>query len=101
LQEFEIFDTEAERKKAVLRAIEKVAKHLGNTPAICRSCYIHPAVLDGYLDGSLLKSLAEETRKYLAENIEGMSAEEAAVTAFLRVRLAELTEQNASSREAA
>ena len=101
LQEFEIFETEAERKKAVLRAIEKVAKHLGNTPAICRSCYIHPAVLDGYLDGSLLNSLAEDTRKYLAENIEGMSAEEAAVTAFLRVRLAELSEQNASSRQAA
>src|SRR4030081_2944030 len=101
LQEFSIFETEAERKKAVLRAIEKVAKQLGNTPAICRSCYIHPAVLDGYLDGSLLNSLAEDTRKYLAENIEGMSAEEAAVTAFLRVRLAELTEQNASSRQAA
>ena len=101
LREFELFDTEAERKKAVLRAVEKVAKHLGNTPAICRSCYIHPAVLDGYLDGSLLKSLAEETRNYLAENIEGMSAEEAAVTAFLRVRLGEMMEQSASSREAA
>jgi DNA topoisomerase-1 len=101
LQEFELFDTDAERKKAVLRAVDKVAKHLGNTPAICRSCYIHPAVLDGYLDGTLLKSLAEETRNYLAENIEGMSAEEAAVTAFLRVRLGELTEQSASSREAA
>jgi DNA topoisomerase I len=101
LREFELFDTEAERKKAVLRAVEKVAKHLGNTPAICRSCYIHPAVLDGYLDGSLLKSLAEETRNYLAENIEGISAEEAAVTAFLRVRLGEMMEQSASSREAA
>ncbi|MBV8493022.1 MAG: DNA topoisomerase IB [Alphaproteobacteria bacterium] len=101
LQQFELFDTEAERKKAVLRAVEKVAKHLGNTPAICRSCYIHPAVLDGYLDGSLLKSLSEDTRNYLAENIEGMSAEEAAVTAFLRVRLGELAEQNASGREAA
>src|SRR5690242_12042731 len=101
LREFELFDTDAERKKAVLRAVEKVAKHLGNTPAICRSCYIHPAVLDGYLDGSLLKSLAEETRNYLAENIEGISAEEAAVTAFLRVRLGEMMEQSASSREAA
>src|SRR5437764_290841 len=90
LQEFELFDTEVERKRAVLRAIEKVAKHLGNTPAICRSCYIHPAVLEGYLDGSLLKSLAEDTRKYLAENMEGMRAEEAAVTAFLLVRLAEI-----------
>src|SRR3984893_11255259 len=36
LQEFELFDTEAKRK----RAVEKVAKHLGNTPAICRRCYI-------------------------------------------------------------
>jgi hypothetical protein len=45
--------------------------------------------------------LADEPRKYLAQNIEGMSAEEAAVPAFLRVRLGELTEQNASSREAA
>ena len=52
-------------------------------------------------DGSLLTTLAEETRNYLAEKIEGMSAEEAAVTAFLRVRLGELTEQSASSREAA
>jgi DNA topoisomerase-1 len=59
LQEFELFDTEAKRKRAVVRAVEKVAKHLGNTPAICRRCYIHPAIFDGYLDGTLLTTLTE------------------------------------------
>jgi DNA topoisomerase-1 len=45
-------------KKAQLEAIKQVAKRLGNTPAVCRKCYIHPAVLDGYLDGSLRRALA-------------------------------------------
>jgi len=96
LREFEAFDSEVDRKRAVVRAVEKVAKHLGNTPTICRRCYIHPAVLEGYLDGTMLRALAENTRKYLAENIDGMSAEEAAVTAFLRLRLDELAKQNRS-----
>jgi len=45
-------------KKAQVAAIKAVAKRLGNTPAICRKCYIHPAVLEGYLDGSLRSMLA-------------------------------------------
>jgi DNA topoisomerase I len=93
LQEFELFDTEAKKKRAVVRAVEKVAKHLGNTPAICRRCYIHPAIFDGYLDGTLLTTLKDQTHAYLAENVAGMSAEEAAVTAFLRLRLGELEKQ--------
>src|SRR3954451_14716165 len=52
LREFEQFDTASQRKKAVVRAIENVAKHLGNTPAICRKCYIHPAIFEAYVDGS-------------------------------------------------
>jgi DNA topoisomerase-1 len=90
LQEFEFFDTEARKKQAVVRAVEKVAKHLGNTPAICRRCYIHPAIFDGYFDGTLLSTLKGQTRKYLAENLGGMSAEEMAVAAFLSLRLSEL-----------
>lgn len=90
LREFEQFDTQAQRKKAVLRAIEKVAKHLGNTPAICRKCYIHPAIFEAYIDGSLISALADHARGYLEDNIEVMRAEEAAVTAFLRMRLEDL-----------
>ena len=81
-------DSESRRKKAIIRAVEKVARHLGNTPAVCRRCYIHPAILDGYVDGTLLEALAAKAETYLKENIEHMSAEEAAVTAFLRLRLA-------------
>jgi DNA topoisomerase-1 len=93
LQEFEVFDSEAKRKHAIVRAVEKVAKHLGNTPAICRRCYVHPAIFDGYLDGTLLKTLQEKTQAYLAENVTGLSAEEAAVVAFLRLRLGELNKE--------
>jgi DNA topoisomerase-1 len=98
LREFAKLDGEAKRKKAIIRAVEKVARHLGNTPAICRRCYIHPAILDGYLDGSLLGALAAKTQAYLKENIEGMSAEEAAVTAFLRLRLGDLAEKSRTQR---
>ena len=94
LQEFELFDTEAKKKRAVVHAVEKVAKHLGNTPAICRRCYIHPAIFDGYLDGTLLATLKEQARNYLAENVIGMSAEEAAVVAFLSLRLGQLSNEN-------
>jgi DNA topoisomerase I len=93
LQELELFDTEAKKKRAVVGAVEKVAKHLGNTPAICRRCYIHPAIFDGYLDGTLLTTLKEQTRRYLSESITGMSAEEAAVAAFLGLRLGELEQE--------
>jgi len=94
LRAFRNLDSESKRKKAIVRAVEKVARHLGNTPAICRRCYIHPAIFDGYVDGTLLEALAAKTTTYLKENIANMSAEEAAVTAFLRLRLEhETTEQ--------
>lgn len=95
LREFEHVDSDAMRKRAVVRAVERVAKHLGNTPAVCRRCYIHPEVFEGFFDGTLLTTLAEKTRNYLTEEIQGMSAEEAAVVAFLRLRLGELAEKAA------
>ncbi len=94
LREYEHFDTDTRRKKAIVDAVKKVAAHLGNTPAICRRSYIHPAILDGYLGGTLIQGLANEAERYLEENIAGMTAEEAAVTAFLRLRLDELAQQS-------
>ena len=99
MREFEAFDTVAERKKAVVRAIERVSKHLGNTPAVCRRCYIHPEIFEGYLDGTLLEALAEKSRAYLADNLDGMSPEEAAVTAFLRLRLGEMAAESRAARK--
>jgi DNA topoisomerase-1 len=55
LQENMAFESEAEAKRNIVQAIERVAKKLGNTPAICRKCYIHPGLIDAYLDGTLEK----------------------------------------------
>jgi DNA topoisomerase I len=89
LQQFEEFDSEAAAKKNVVQAIEHVAQRLGNTPAICRKCYVHPAVLDSYLQGSLAKALREEIDEDLASNISDLAPEEAAVLVILRRQLAE------------
>ena len=74
-------------KKSVLRAVEAVSKLLGNTPAICRKCYIHPAIFDGYLDGSLLDTLKKRATEELSQGVDKLKPEEAAVTGFLAHRL--------------
>ena len=89
LRELEAFDSAAKAKKNVVQAVEAVAKLLGNTPAICRKCYIHPAIFEGYLDGSLLEGLKSRADAALQGDEPGLSAEEVAVTAFLSRRLGE------------
>ena len=89
LQEYEICDSETQAKKNIVRAIESVAERLGNTPAVCRKCYVHPAVLDAYLDGSLIETLQQRTEQELAESSEDLKPEEAAVMRLLRQRLQE------------
>ena len=84
LQEFETFDSQAQAKKNVVAAIEKVAGELGNTRAICRKSYIHPNILTAYLDGSLVDQLQERVDEKLDESIEQLRPEETAVLAFLR-----------------
>lgn len=92
LQACESFDSETQAKKNVVAAIESVAKKLGNTKAVCRKCYIHPAVIESYLDGSLMETLRSRTDQKLAETLahpaRGLHAEEAAVLGLLQQRLA-------------
>jgi DNA topoisomerase-1 len=87
LQEFEKFDSEAQAKKNIVRAIESVAERLGNTPSVCRKCYVHPAVLEAYLDGAALQVLRERTEEQLTEELHKLPPEEAAVLAMLEERL--------------
>ncbi|MFC5549008.1 DNA topoisomerase IB [Massilia aerilata] len=88
LQEFEKFDSEAQAKKNVVRAIETVAEKLGNTPSVCRKCYVHPAVLDSYMDGTMIEGLLARAEEKLAEDLQDLQPEEAAVLAMLQQRLA-------------
>jgi len=87
LQEYEKFDSEAQAKKNVVRAIESVAEKLGNTPSICRKCYVHPAVIESYLDGTMLQALQQRARQELQEDLHVLGPEEAAVVALLQQRL--------------
>ena len=63
LRQAEAFTSEAQAKRNVVAAIQEVAKRLGNTPAVCRKCYVHPAVLDKYMSGSMARSLRGAVRK--------------------------------------
>ena len=87
LEAFEKVDSEAQAKKNIVQAIESVAKKLGNTPSICRKCYVHPAVLDSYLDGSLLEGLKARAKQEMQEDLQALAPEEAAVLALLQRRL--------------
>lgn len=87
LREFEAFDSQAKAKTNVRAAIEGVAARLGNTPTICRKCYIHPQVLDCYLEGGLLLQVKEAVETELAEDLASLRPEEAAVLTLLRQRL--------------
>jgi DNA topoisomerase-1 len=87
LREFEKFDTKAQAKKNVVAAIEAVSVKLGNTPAVCKKCYIHPHVLDSYLEGTLLETLKQPTEKAVSSSLRGLPAEEAAVLGLLQQRL--------------
>ena len=99
LQEFKEFDSQAAAKRNVVRAIEHVAGRLGNTKAVCRKCYIHPAVIDAYLEKSLIETVREETERELREELKSLPPEEAAVLALLRKRMQrELREAEAPKR---
>ncbi|WP_413674626.1 DNA topoisomerase IB [Massilia cellulosiltytica] len=94
LQEFEAVDSDTQAKKNVVRAIESVAERLGNTPSVCRKCYVHPAVLDAYLDGTMLEGLRARAEESLVEDLKDLQPEEAAVLAMLERRLAQETAAN-------
>jgi DNA topoisomerase-1 len=70
-------------KRDVNQAIEAVAGVLGNTRAVCRKSYIHPAVIDGYIDGRL-----KNARRSRARRMPMLRREEVEVLAFLKRRAA-------------
>jgi DNA topoisomerase-1 len=88
LAEIEAFTSKRQARRNIVRAVESVARRLGNTAAICRKCYVHPAVLDAYLDGVTLDAFRRRTEKAIAEDVGGLSRDEAVVLGMLQQRLA-------------
>lgn len=81
--------TEREKQKNVVAAIRQTAQDLGNTPAVARSAYVHPAVVDAYLDGELRSALMEAAEEGDVAPGETTPAEEQAVVSLLRARIRE------------
>ena len=72
-------------KKNVVAAVKRVAEHLGNTPTVCRSCYIHPAVLEAYERGTSIEEFRpRRTRRLIHHQQPEYSVEELALLKFLR-----------------
>src|SRR5205814_1268427 len=97
LQEFEKFDSKAQAKKTLLRTIEAVAQRLGKTPAICKKCYIHPLILNSYLDGTMLQTFEKRAGEELTSKNHSLKPEEQTVLKFLRKRLAAERRANRST----
>jgi DNA topoisomerase-1 len=100
LAEFEEFDNQAKAKKNIRAAIEKVSSRLGNTPSICRKCYVHPEVFSSYLDGGLLLEIKDEIETELREDLPSLKPEEAAVLTLLQERISREVKQEAEAKPA-
>ena len=87
LASFEVVDSDTRAKKNVVAAIESVAARLGNTKTICRKCYVHPAVIDAYLEGDTVETVKDRVEQELAESLADLPPEEAAVLTLLHHRL--------------
>lgn len=87
LRRCEPCETEAAAKRQVAQAVKSVAQRLNNTPTVCRKCYIHPAVLETYLDAARRSLLTECAEPETLATVHALRPHEAAVLEFLRSRI--------------
>ncbi len=86
LGEFEPFLSEAQAKKNVVQMIKTVSQRLGNTPSVCRKCYVHPAVIEAYLKGDV-QSAKRELDREIAEHTHALRHEEQTLIELLQERM--------------
>ena len=88
LREFDPYETQNQAKKNVIQAIKTVAERLGNTPSVCRKCYIHPAVLEHYFSGAMLEAIESEVAEQVDRQLNDLRTEEQALLRLLAHKLA-------------
>jgi DNA topoisomerase-1 len=77
-------DTKAAASRAMNIIVDEVARHLGNTRAVCRKCYVHPLVMESWVQGRLAEELVEARR--LRRKRRGLDDEEAEVLRWLEAK---------------
>lgn len=80
------FENQTQAKKNIVAAIKTVATRLGNTPAVCRKCYVHPAVLEAYLGGISVEQARAELEEEIGEHSSALHQEERVLQRLLEQR---------------
>jgi len=78
-------------RKNVTAAVAQVADRLGNTPAVCRKAYVHPAIVDAYIEGDLHRAMRRRAARAGRARGSELRREEREVLRFLEGRLAKLS----------
>jgi DNA topoisomerase I len=77
-------DTVAESKRCVVQVVRRVAEQLGNTPAVARSSYISPAVIEQYMDGRTIEDFRPRHLRVVGARELGLNPEERSLVSLLR-----------------
>ncbi|MFL5527982.1 MAG: DNA topoisomerase IB [Gemmatimonadaceae bacterium] len=95
--------TKREAERNIIAAVDMTAKRLGNTRSVCRKYYIHPALIEAYLEGSVLPPLPDRRWNKRKSSGPTLRQHEMDVLAFLKARLkpkAKRAANRAAKREA-
>jgi DNA topoisomerase-1 len=92
LHELGAVESDTQSKKAIVQAIKTVSQHLGNRPATCRKYYVHPAILDAYVDGSLCQLMQQQLNQEPTVP-HGLRCEEWVVVMLLKQQVLQEIEQ--------
>jgi DNA topoisomerase I len=84
LAEHGTVDSASEAKRVVAAVMRNVGERLGNTPAVARSSYVSPAVIEQYLDGRTLEDFRPRGLRVVGARDLGLDQEEAALLSLLR-----------------
>jgi DNA topoisomerase-1 len=87
LLELPPFQSDTQAKRNIVEAVEAVAGLLGNTPTVCRKCYLHPAIIEAYLDRTLTRASGSRTLKPRPMSARNVNRMDKVVLALLRRRL--------------
>ena len=86
-QELEAVTSSTEAKKNIGVVVGSVARVLGNTPAVCRKCYVHPEIVSAYLEGETIEAISQRIATRMKHSVHHLRPVEAAVLALLQRRL--------------
>ena len=86
LAEFGPAESERAVKRNIVAAVKQVAEQLGNTPTVCRDCYIHPIVFERYEAGITLESFRSRAERIVRKRIPAYEPEELSLLALFGAR---------------